>query len=55
MTDEMKVEIDALTDAELDLVSGGDKCAKAVFAAKDKDLQAQDRMGNFEIQGLMSS
>ena len=35
---------------ELNTVSGG----RGLFTS-DKDLEAQDKLGNFKIQGLMSS
>jgi hypothetical protein len=39
-----------LSDGELEQIAGGKS-----FEARMKDLEAQDRMGNFEVQSLMSA
>ena len=47
-------EIAELTDAEIGAVAGGGKALQTVrnfLESRDKDLQSQDKLGNFEIQG----
>ena len=47
-------DIVVLTDTEVGAVAGGGKAlqvARNWLASLDKDLQSQDKLGNFEIQG----
>ena len=48
------LDVGVLTDAEIGAVAGGGKALQTVrnfLERLDKDLQSQDKLGNFEIQG----